>query len=685
MICAQDELGLGQDHSGIIVLDPSAVPGTPFRELAGPPEDILEVEVTPNRPDCLGLIGVAREISALNQVPYTRPPIDYTEDNRDASSLTSVEVEDSSGCYRYIARLIEGVEIKPSPDWMQSRLAHAGIRPINNVVDITNYVLLECGQPLHAFDQSLLDEGRIVVRRARDGEKMVTLDDVERELDSSMLVIADASKPVAVAGVMGGAGSEIHEGTTSILLEAAAFDATTIRQTARKLGLSSESSYRFERGVDPNLPEWASRRAVQLILELAGGTAVGGKVEVCREDMTFPQIRCRFDKVARTIGVEISPDDIMAIFNGLELTVVEQDAEACLVQVPSFRVDLSREADLVEEVARVYGLDRIPAPSPKARLVQGADDQATRSLIRLRAMLNGLGLSEVMHYSFLSDKLVDLFGQDNLDQRVRLPHPISADHTLLRPSLLPQLSETLGRNRSRQIEKAAFFEIGRTFLLGEGNDVCEQDRLAVGLMGKIGQHGYGQSAEVSDEQMYLWIKGIFEALARACKLDNVSVRACDHAAYESGRAVELLAGGDVIGHLGLLKESIRSKWRLSDPVGLMELSVARLISLMNGVPSYKEVPVYPSVQRDFAILVSEEVSHADVTAVLKKLAPAELTRVELFDIFRSDKLKAGHKSMAYALTYQSSKETLTDEKANELHNALKAGLVKALDADLRDG
>ena len=711
MLCAADELGLSKDHAGLLELDARWAPGTPIAEVLGAPETVLELEVTPNRPDCLSMIGVAREVAALYGTQLRKPELQLAEAGQPVAGLTSVAVEDAAGCPRYTARILTGVKIGPSPAWLQKRLELAGIRAINNVVDITNYVMLECGHPLHAFDQTLLAEGRIVVRRAQPGEKMKTLDGLERELTATTLVIADATQPVALAGVMGGGNSEIRDTTATVLLESATFKPADIRTTARRLGLSTESSYRFERGVDAATVEWASRRAAMLMTELAGATCAPGVLDIAAPPAAPRQLRCRYAYVRTRLGVELPDEKIRAIFQGLEMPVQDLEPGVCAVTVPSFRGDLDREIDLVEEVARIHGLDQIPAPSPRAIVVAGVDDRPAQAIALCRRALVGLGLRETMNYSFLSEKLLNLFDPAAAPRRVVIPNPVSADHALLRDSLVPQMVETLGRNHARQIPEAALFELGRVFALDANGAMTEEDRLVIGLLGPVGRSGLDKHLPVKSDEMFLWLKGIWEALAAALNLKTevrgqnsevsrqptagghppatinhlVSCRAVERPWAEPGSTVGLFVAGVEVGALGIVQHTAAREWRLTAPVAVLEAQLAPLLAHVFAVPRSTPIAHFPAVRRDMALIAGDALKHEDVVRVVRRAAPPELETVDLFDIFHGGSLGAGRKSMAYACTYRAADRTLTDEDANRYHIAVKEAVKRELSVEIREG
>lgn len=675
MLCAADELGQPGGHDGLFVLDAKWAAGTPLSQVFGPPETVIELEITPNRPDCLSMIGVAREVAAVTGKKLAWPTAEIRGQQSEVSA--EVSVEDSAACPRYTARLLRNIKIGPSPEWMQRRLENAGIRAINNVVDITNYVMLECGHPLHAFDFSLLKGGQIIVRHAKPGEKMSTLDGIERELNPSMLVIADAERAVAVAGVMGGAGSEIRDNTTTVLLEAAMFNANGVRATARALGLSTESSYRFERGVDPATVEWASRRAAQLMCELAGATCDETLIDIYPQPVATRKLKFRYDYIRERTGVCASDAEISAVLQSLELPVTEISKDWKEVTVPTFRNDLQNEVDLVEEFARVHGLEKVPAPQPRA-LVDTGDDRRSRAVSDLRGQLVGLGLRETYNYSLVSEPLLKLFGQMT-DGCIVLPNPISADQSVLRPSLIPQMIETLGKNRAHQIESASLFEIGRAF-----SKSGEDDRLCAGLMGPVGRGSLDRRRAVEAGEMFAWTKGLFESIVAAARIGGLALSQSSLPQFEPGLGVEILSGGKTVGCFGVIRSSIRKEWRLADPVAVLELSIAPLVTESGKISAYKDIPAFPSIQRDVAMIVDEKIRNEEIVAVVKKAAPPELETVRLFDIFAGEAIGKGRKSMAYSMTYRSPARTLTDDEANRYHDAVKEALKRELLVEVRE-
>jgi phenylalanyl-tRNA synthetase beta chain len=684
MLCAKDELELGEDHSGLLVLDADIKPGTPFVEVWGEPETVIELEITPNRPDCLSMIGVAREMAVLYGSELKVPSFDISETEGDVSAEIAVRIEDAEKCPRYTARVLKGAKIGPSPEWMQKRLEAAGIRPISNVVDITNYVMLETGHPLHAFDKNLVSGNQIIVRTAKADEKMNTLDDIERELTESMLVIADAEKPSAIAGVMGGADSEIKDDSSTILLEAAAFETSSIRHTAKSLGLITDSSYRFQRGVNTDSVEWASRRAASMMCELAGATLCKGIVDAYPQPKEEIKIPFAWKRIESMIGAEISIEKMKGIFQILEIGIEDDSGETAVAVVPSFRLDLEREVDLVEEIARIHGVDNIPAKTPLAKVIPTADDSRVRAVSSLRNNLQGLGVSEIMNYTLVNHPLLDLFNKDNRDLREELPHPISMDQSVMRTSLIPQLVESLGRNHSRQVNEACFYELGRTFQRVKGGAV-QTETVSLGMMGPVGRSLLDKRSPVSDEEMFVWMKGLVEKVLDSQNLAEVSFKAEDRPEFETGKAISVWADGENIGCMGLINKTARDEWRLAGPVAAGELKLEALLKNTFQITKTEDLAQFPSMSRDIALVLDEAVKHEDVVTLIEKANPKDLECFALFDVYQGKGIEKGKKSLAYTFVYRSAKQTLTDKKVNKAHQKLIDFLCRQLGATLREG
>ncbi len=629
MMCSAEELGLPKGEDGLLILPADAPVGMKFAEYMGPGDALFDIEVTPNRPDWLSVIGIAREVAALTGNVLRLPEV---APGRALPPSDLVAVEALDLCPRYTARLITGVKIGPSPAWLRGALEKVGMRSINNVVDVTNYVLLECGHPLHAFDYRRLHGGRIVVRRARVGERFVALDDSAHELSAEMLVIADADRAVALAGIMGGKESEINPATVDVLLESAWFQPGNVRQTSKRTGLASESSYRFERGADIGGVVWASDRAAQLIREVAGGEA-GPLVDVCAQPVTRRRVRCRHGQVNRVLGVDVPPAEVRRIFVSLGLVVVGEDASGLEVEAPTFRVDLEREADLIEEVCRIYGVEKIAARMQPARPAVSAFDERWDRLMELRRQLTALGYHEAVNQTMVHDGAL------------KLQNPLNADMTALRSSLVPGLLENVRTNVARHQYDVRLFEIGRVF------DATGRETLRLALVA-TGRRTTGDW-ERTEKVDYFDLKGALEELGLPGEVKQIS-------GWEAKRL------------------------DLGDAVAVAELDLEPVLAAPRAEKQYRELPKHPAVVRDVALVVAEEVTHAAVLAVVEKHRNKNLEQVALFDIFRGGVIPTGKKSVAYSLTYRAADRTLTDAEVNAAHEQLKQALRRELACEIRE-
>ncbi len=686
MLCSASELCVpGGNHEGIWEIDAAVKTGSPVAELLPAPETIFDLEITWNRPDCLSIVGIARELAALLNRPLRLPDVAFAEAGPDVASLAKVVVQAPDLCPRYTARVAAGLDPKaPTPAWMARRLEQCGMRSLGLAVDVTNYVMLECGQPLHAFDHTRLADSTIIVRRAEDGEAMTTLDGVTRKLDSSMLVIADARAPVAIAGIMGGAESEIESATGMILLESALFDAPSTKFAATKLGLATESGRRYERGVDPDLADWASRRAVSLLAAFGGCTVCKGVIDADSRDLSPRRIALSYRRVNEVIGVALPPQRIKDILTSLGLTIFEDSEEGAVFEIPSWRLDLTLQADLIEEVARMNGLDQIPNRLPTLAAVSQLDDSPFRARSACRHALLALGFTEAIHYSFLSLQELNAF-DPSARNRLALPNPVSADYGMMRDSLLPQLAGALGRNASRQVESAALFEIGRVFFTGAEGKPQEEERVAIGLIGPAGRSAVNRRAAVSSEEALLWLKGAIEALAERLHAGKLNFEPVSHPAMEEGYAAAILLGRRQVGVMGALSAAQRHKYRLTSPLVLGEIAFGALSGGLDRVPRAKAPPQYPAVRRDIALIAPVALAHEEIVKTIRKNAGSELTEVTLFDIFTSKAIGAGRRSLGYTLEFRSPERTLTDAEVNAACAAVIKALKDGLGADVREG
>lgn len=679
MLCSAKELGLSDDHSGLLALANDAAVGAPVAEIIDG-DVVYDLEITPNRPDLLSHWGVARDLAALTGETLTFPAIALPNPT-DGADANLVTVDDAELCPRYTARIIRGVTVKESPDWLKDRLTTIGLRPINNVVDVTNFVLHELGHPLHAFDLDLLAEKRIVVRRARDGEELRTLDESDVELRNSQLVIADAERPVALAGVMGGEATGVTESTRDLLLESAVFNAPNIRSTSRELDVSSDSSYRFERGVDVEMAATASDRAAKLILELAGGELASELVDVNAPPPKRQSITCRFDRVTNLLGISTSGAEITDILRRLGLDVIQEDESHCVVVPPSYRGDLEREADLAEEVMRIHGLDDVPAAPMKAIAGGSILDDDGVAVQNLRAELTGLGLNECVTYTLTNRKAAAL--GESLEEKdlIKLANPISKDQAYLRASLFAGMLENVERNISHKNTDLALFEIGGVFHAATDPAMEEQRQLCVALTGR--RHPERFSDEKNAVADFFDLKGILESLLEHRRLGEVRFAKTEDVKFANGTAAKILIGDGELGVLGQVASEFTRDTRLDHPLFIALLDVDGLISASSSAIQYQPLSQFPAVTRDVAFLAEESLEHQTVVDFIRKQKPKNLEAVELFDIFRGDSIGNNRKSMAYSLTFRNPERTLTDKEVNKAHESLRKRLASDLQVELR--
>lgn len=685
MLCSEAELKVGDDADGIWVLPQDVPIGKSVMDALGLDDTVLHLEIYPNRPDCLSVIGVAREVAALAGTRLRLPEMAVREADEPVAQLAAVEVVDTDLCPRYTARVMRHVRIAPSPAWVVQRLKVAGMRPINNVVDITNLVMWEWGQPLHAFDYDQLTGGRIVVRRARPGERLVTLDGVERTLDADMLVIADAERPVGVAGVMGGGNSEVTEATTTVLLESANFHPASVRRTARRLGLRTEASHRFEKGLDPNLAAVASLRAAQLMQELAGAQVLAGVVDVYPCPVAPRTISCRPERIRRLLGTDLSDERIAAYLQSLELSV-QREGERLVVTVPTFRPDIQQEADLAEEVARLYGYDRLPEALPGGTSQVGGQRQPLPLLDRVRDVLVAMGLLECMTYSFVHPATADRLRwapDDPRRQFIPLRNPLSEEYAVMRTSLVGGLLETAARNRSRGVRAVHLFEIGAVYhpkSLPLTELPYERRKIGILMMGPLPQEQWGGRV---GEATFYHLKGAVERLLAALRLEGSFAPAGDPT-FHPGRQAVVTVGGQAAGVLGEVHPLVAEAYDLGETrVYAAELDVDVLAAAAPAGVRYRPLPRFPAVDRDIALLVPKAVTAAAVAACIRAAAGEMLEEMALFDVYEGPQVAAGHRSLAYSLRLRAPDRTLTDEEANAIVARIEEALARQLGVRLR--
>ena len=681
MLCSSSELGLDNNHDGLLELEHDAVTGTSLRDLF-PGDTVYTVEITPNRPDWLSHWGIARDVSCLLNAPAKIPEFPIPVPDKTVANDNLVTIEEPELCPRYTGRVIRNVKVAESPDWLKERLLSIGLRPINNIVDITNFVLMELGHPLHAFDLDLLSEQRIVVRRAKDGEKMVMLDDKELELKSHHLVIADAEKPVALAGIMGGAESGVTEKTVNIFLESAAFFTSKIRSTSRELNITSDSSYRFERGIDWDMVTTASDRATALILELTGGELVTELVDIYNEVPQPKPIQCIFNNIRNLIGITLNNDGIIDIFTKLKLTVSDVDNGRCLVTPPLFRLDLEREADLAEEVARINGLDAIPNVPVVAKTVAPIADDAYMLNQELRDQLIAIGLNECLHYSMVSEKSALSDNRFVADDLVKMTNPLSLELCAMRPSLFGEMLDTVKRNTARKNYNLQLFELGRVFC---GNrKLFPEERLECTIVLSGQRHPERFSAERAELFDFYDLKGLVEALFIKRRTANISFVSGDDKRFAPGMCATLMLNGKVAGHLGQVASAHTAGIKTEHPIFMAVIEADTIFNASAKSELYLPISQFPSTSRDVAFVANESLQHDEVMAFIGKAKLKNLEKIELFDIFTDEKvLGAGKKSMAYTLTFRNAERTLTDKEVNKSFDKLRISLEKGLGIELR--
>ena len=698
MCCSQRELGLGSDHSGIWVLPEGTPVGTPIAEVIGSGDTVLDLEITPNRPDCLSVVGMAREVGAMYQQPVTYPlaadvaKLPAVTAGPDVADTVSVTVTETDRCPRYTARVIDNVKVGPSPDWLAERVSAAGGRPINNVVDVTNYILYLYGQPLHAFDLDTLADAdgkvAVVVRAAEEGEELVTLDGERRVLSEDMTVIATPQRAVALAGVMGGLDTEVTEATTTVLLESADFCNGRTSRTSRNLGLISEASMRYERGVDENLCELVSQAAAALLAEVSGGTVRPGVVDVYGREAAPRPLTFRIPRFNAMMGADIPADFIEDILVRLGCAVeATADADVLSVLAPTFRPDLEREIDLYEEVLRLWGMDRIAPTLPGGRERVGTRTPEQQVARRVNDVLRAAGLNETMTYSFAEPGDVERLGlpADGLGLAVELLNPLNADMSVMRQSILPGLLRSVAYNQARGVKNIQLYEIGTVFTAHEGKKRAKEKRKLVGVLaGAMADTAWNAPSVPFD---FFDGKGVLESIARELACPKVRFRAvsADEAPQlQPGRAAEMMSNGAVIGWVGEVHPLVCDAFDAAAPVVAFELDMAALTRASRPARDYVDVPTFPAVTVDQALVVAEDVSHEKLVQVMTSAGGKLLESVALFDVYRdAERVGTGKKSMAYSLTYRAADRTLTSEEVERAHGKLVDKVQKATGAEVR--
>ncbi len=677
MLCSGQELGLGAadypgaDVDGIMIIKDDVALGMPLRELLGLNDTVLEIEVGANRPDCLSIIGVARECAASLDIGMTMPDLSYTESsNGHLGDLIKVQVKDNDLCPRYIARAVTNVKIGPSPKWLKDRLTTAGVRSINNIVDITNFVMLETGQPMHAFDHKDIRGGEIVVRRAQTGEKIVTLDGKERPLAGEMLMICDSEGPIGIAGVMGGENSEIKEDTVTVIFESAKFMHSNVRRTARSLGLQTESAMRFSKGIDAVGCKIAMDRALHLVQKLGCGDIVPGEIDILSADLSPRQVVVGADKINSKLGTDIAPSAMAELLNRAFIPT-KLDGQTLICDIPSFRGDVSLGEDIAEEVARIYGYNNIPLKEMTGEVVRGIYSEQEKAVDKARVMLRGLGCYECVTYSFGSMTDIDKLGVKELKNAVKILNPLGDDQAYMRTSPLPDMLKVVANNINKKVPDIRLFEAGRIYCPpSDDKDLPEEKKyICIALCG--------------DEDFFS-LKGVLENLFDAFGIK--SLRYMNDAAdyYHPGRKASVYAGGSKLGEFGEVYPDVAAAFGISKRVYVADICLKPLCEAADDVVKYEPLPKYPAVERDIALIVSDEVTSGSLLDCIRNNAGELFESASLFDIYTGEKLGAGKKSLAYNIVFRAKDRTLMDEEVNAARDAVVSAAGRELGAKLRD-
>ena len=683
MMCSVGELGLdianypGQIENGIMILDKELEKdlGKDIVEVLNLKEDIIEFEITPNRPDCLSIEGLGREVAASLGKEFKNPRKNIDEkkvENKEELEGLKVNIEAPDLCYRYIARMVKNVKIGPSPEWMTRRLNACGIRSINNIVDITNYVMLEMGQPMHAFDINSIEGKHITVRRAKNGEKITTLDKQERILDENDLVIADTKKPVAIAGVMGGLNSEIEKDTQTVVFESAVFYGGGVRKTAKKVGLRTESSARYEKGLSSENAIRAVNRAVELVELIGAGQEVEGKIDVYPTKQKINKIKLDVEKINNLLGTNIAKEEMVKILEKLNIKVENDMAIA-----PYFRMDLEFVADIAEEVVRFYGYDKLETTLIKADTTLGIRNKEQKIEKTIKEMLVNNGLSEIYTYGFVSEQDLEKsnISKELIEKSITILNPLSDEYKLMRPTTIPSMMQILATNANKKNQNVKLFDISRNYRNlnneVENGEIPEQENILT-----LGMYG--------DDVDFYTLKGLIENVLEAVSVNRYDiVKETENGSYHPGRCANITVGKDVIATIGEVHPVVLENYEIEKRAYLAEVNVTKLVKYSRQNKKYVEVPKFPAVERDIAVIVDEKVEVGQIEKIITKKSKKLLETATLFDIYRDEKIGANKKSVAYSLIFRDKKKTLSDEEINTAMENIISELEKVLGAELR--
>lgn len=685
MLCSEAELEIGDDASGIMQLPVDLKPGMPLETALNLGDTVLDISITPNRSDCLSMIGMAREVAALTGKKVRMPTVRIKESAEDISSLASVSIMDSDLCPRYSARMIKNVKIMDSPIWIKTRLEAAGLRAINNVVDVTNFVMLEMGQPLHAFDFLFLEEGRIVVRRSKKDEVFVSLDGKSHILPEDTVMICDGKKPVAIGGIMGGLNSEVKDDTQIVFLESAYFSPSAIRRSSRRLAMPTDAAFRFERGIDPEGVIRALNRAAQLIADLSGGLVCKNYLdEYPRKIKTVENISLRLDRIRAITGKTIEPRDVVRILKSIGMTVRSDGKGKYLVTPPSSRVDIEREIDLIEEVVRLYGYDRVPATLPSVSVTEMASISRLDLEERIRRNLAGSGCSEIINYSFTSPASADcliLAPEDRRRSFVVLKNPLTEEQSVMRTTLVYGLLETLKKNINNGSSNLRIFEIGRIFLKRKTGELPQEQNIVAGLLtGKASEDLWGSKTQVD----FYDLKGCLENLFYDLKMDQCRYQSeISEPFLHPGQSCGLFYQNTSIGYLGQIHPDVMQKMDIKSTAYLFEINIDLMDELINRQIAYKETSKYPAVLRDVAFVIPEDMEAQKMLEIVLSQGEDLLENVAIFDIYAGKGLDIGTKSLGVRFSYRAPDRTLTDAEINSIHDKIVHNTVQLTGAKIR--
>ncbi|MBF0224700.1 MAG: phenylalanine--tRNA ligase subunit beta [Desulfobacterales bacterium] len=686
MICSEFELCLGDNSSGIMNLNENLSIGQTLSEALHLDDYVLEIGVTPNRGDCLSIIGIAREVAAIYGLNLKYPEIKSIQSSEDITKYTSVTLLSKEFCPRYAASLIFDIKVKPSPFWLKDRLLSVGIRPISNIVDVTNFVMLELGQPLHAFDFDNLAENKIVVKTASKGEKFTTLDGKEHLLDDDTLMICDGNKGVAIGGVMGGLNSEIQDSTKRVLLESAYFDPISIRKTSKRVGIKTEASFRFERGVDPEGTLYALKRASQLIVEVGNGALVNGFIDEKAELPKKMSIKLTHVEVNRLLGTNLYIEQVEKHLKSIECTVNKIAESGIEVVPPSFRSDISRKEDLIEEVARLSGYNNIPVTYPHIPLDRRKETPILILKDKIKDILNGFGFTEAINYSFISEKAFNNLKLHENDKRlnlVRILNPLSDEQGVMRSSLIPGLLLNIFKNLSYKAKNLKMFEIGKIFIEKEKDILPDEKEMIVGIWTGSRYNDFWGSKEISSD--FYDIKGVVEGMLTALDIKNFSFTAIsgnDFLYLRKGFGAKICSNGNIIGCVGEVSQKIVNEFEIKQPVYAFEFDLKLVYPLISEVKSAFPIPKFPSISRDITLIIDKKIESNRILEFIKELNEELIELSVIFDVYDGSPIPDGKKSLSVRVIYRSKFETLKDNLVNDIHKRIAEAIVSEFNAEL---